>query len=742
MSETGNWCKTSAAPATVSNLKHRFKSTVTVSWEGIGVSIGKSDCDGCEPGDRPESDDGVAEGYPVLPEILISCQTGSAARLIHSIRRWAMRFLVVLLLLCIYSNPAAAEAPLPATTLHTITVVGSAPVADDIEPEAQTSFSKVITREQFESKTGSVADVIKQETGVQLRQRGGLGSASSVYLRGANSQQVNIYLDGLLVNAAAGGGVDLSQFLLGNLSSIEIYPDVTPIQLGFPNIGGAVNIRTLKTDKELTRIYGGAGSFSAYDSGLVLNRTQGAHSGIVAAEYLRSENDFSLENNNQTPFNSSDDRVERRNNSEIDHYNALVKYDYALDDKRGMQLMFSGNHKKQGLPDIRNSVDSKTSLETENFQVQSRIYEGFEANRSWSVRTYFAQTDEVYDDRQSRIGLGSNWSRSQSQTLGINPDYAAIINSHLITASLETKVDSYDQENLQREEFSPAWDRLGINLGLQDEWQNMDGSWLVVPALSAIWIRDEGNLTDFGISRELQKSDVFYVARIGAKKVIAEHWTLKSNLARNIRIPSLYELMGDRGFLVGNPDLTPETAIAGDAGFGYTQARLQIDALLFHRSLDNAIVASYDSRGVGRFENVAQAEITGFEFSLNKNLPYQLSIGLRSTLQEPVDRSDIKDRAGKALPGLYEHASSLSLTHAGQRIQNKLEYSLEEGGFYAPGEVEPIEDKHLINYLLSYQFTHSSVAFEANNLLDTLYQDYHRYPAPGRNYFIKLTHDF
>ncbi|ETR65446.1 MAG: hypothetical protein OMM_14237 [Candidatus Magnetoglobus multicellularis str. Araruama] len=68
----------------------------------------------------------------------------------------------------------------------------------DVDLEETPAFFSLIKRDQFEGKIESLADVIEKEAGVQVNQAGGLGSYSVISLRGSTSEQVMIYLDGIL----------------------------------------------------------------------------------------------------------------------------------------------------------------------------------------------------------------------------------------------------------------------------------------------------------------------------------------------------------------------------------------------------------------------------------------------------------------------------------------------------------------------------------------------------------------
>src|SRR3990167_7680797 len=106
--------------------------------------------------------------------------------------------------------PAFAASQLPE-----VEVVSEAPVhADNIEQvdlESFTGFGRQIDRDQFQQQMATVSDVLDQTSGVQIRQVGGHGGFATVSMRGTGGKQVNLYLDGLLLNSAQTGGADLNQ---------------------------------------------------------------------------------------------------------------------------------------------------------------------------------------------------------------------------------------------------------------------------------------------------------------------------------------------------------------------------------------------------------------------------------------------------------------------------------------------------------------------------------------------------
>ena len=119
-------------------------------------------------------------------------------------------FCIILLHPFLTGFVAFAETTKEPVTMETVVVTGkqleSAFQTGDVDKDQTPVFFSVIGRESFEGKMEDLSEVIEKEMGVQVRQTGGLGSFSTVALRGSTSDQVLVYMDGVLLNDASGGG--------------------------------------------------------------------------------------------------------------------------------------------------------------------------------------------------------------------------------------------------------------------------------------------------------------------------------------------------------------------------------------------------------------------------------------------------------------------------------------------------------------------------------------------------------
>ncbi|MDE6321645.1 MAG: TonB-dependent receptor [Muribaculaceae bacterium] len=71
--------------------------------------------------------------------------------------------------------------------------------------------------------SSSVADAVRHLGGVQIKDYGGVGGIKCVNIRGMGSQHVGVVYDGLTIDNAQNGQVDLGRLSLDNVDRIELY---------------------------------------------------------------------------------------------------------------------------------------------------------------------------------------------------------------------------------------------------------------------------------------------------------------------------------------------------------------------------------------------------------------------------------------------------------------------------------------------------------------------------------------
>ncbi|MGH7536911.1 MAG: TonB-dependent receptor plug domain-containing protein [Gemmatimonadales bacterium] len=92
----------------------------------------------------------------------------------------------------------------------------------------------------------TVDEALRSVPGVQIRRSGAYGKTTSVTIRGANANQVQVLVDGLRVKSPTLGQVDLSDISPDLIERIEVIRGAQSTIYGADAIGGVVNIITRK----------------------------------------------------------------------------------------------------------------------------------------------------------------------------------------------------------------------------------------------------------------------------------------------------------------------------------------------------------------------------------------------------------------------------------------------------------------------------------------------------------------
>jgi vitamin B12 transporter len=146
----------------------------------------------------------------------------------------------------------------------TQTVVVTAARVEQSLPDALPS-TRVITREEIvESQALDLASVLRSLTSVDVAQTGPMGSQTSVFLRGADSRQTLLLVDGVPINRADFGLGSFQNLPLDQIERIEIVRGNVSSLYGSQAVGGVIQIFTRRaTSPEASVSVAQRGTWSA-----------------------------------------------------------------------------------------------------------------------------------------------------------------------------------------------------------------------------------------------------------------------------------------------------------------------------------------------------------------------------------------------------------------------------------------------------------------------------------------------
>jgi outer membrane cobalamin receptor len=618
----------------------------------------------------------------------------------------------------------------------------------DVSNSEISSFSSVIKKDAFESRSESISDVVEKGSSVQVRQSGGLGSFSSLSLRGASSSQVMVFMDGVPLNDSSGGGVDLSTISLSDVDSIEIYKGITPINFGRSSIGGAVNIKTKRSQKELGgSVTAGYGSFNTFSIAPFLSHKPGKFDYVISGNYQSSKNDFTFLNNNGTTWNNLDDRWEKRNNDQFSSGDLLMStgYDFTKDTRLAFSNQFFS--KSQNLPSWNNSPDINTNLYTlRNIStLKLTINDIGSMHLNSASRLDHSYKRETYDDRDDSIGLAAQYNEYKTTSYGYNEFLEWPTEHNIFNAVLDIHREDYRTRDLLTAQSDPDSSRNFYSLSAEDKVIIFNNRFIISPAL--VFEYYDNNFNSSTTPRH--ESHGYLNPKIGLKYSFTNWLAIKTNAARYIREPSFFELFGDRGFFTGNSDLKAEKGINFDIGtdigyeLPYTMlSKVMFNLAYFRSGVTDVISYVYNSRGVGQAVNISNSIINGIETSLAVDLLKYASLTTNYTWQSAINDNVIQAFNGKRLPGRFEHSASIKAEARYGLFKPYYEFLYASGLYYDSANLllAPIKREH--NLGLIFFLDAFTITAEVKNIGNDHYQDYNGYPQPGRSYWLTAKFDY
>src|SRR5207249_2385200 len=123
-------------------------------------------------------------------------------------------------------------------------------------PTAQLGASvSVVNGEDFQTyHYPSLDEALRNVPGLEVTRSGSYGKLSTLSIRGANSNQIQVLVDGVRVKSPTSGQVDLSDISPDLIERVEIIRGPQPTLHGADAIGGVVNIITRKGQEPLSGV--------------------------------------------------------------------------------------------------------------------------------------------------------------------------------------------------------------------------------------------------------------------------------------------------------------------------------------------------------------------------------------------------------------------------------------------------------------------------------------------------------
>jgi iron complex outermembrane recepter protein len=663
-----------------------------------------------------------------------------------------------------------AQEPKPLEVIGTHKSIGG--IKSDL-----TGFSETIKAEEFRGRYTNLTDILEREAGLKIRRFGGLGSYSTLSIRGSNANQVRIYVDGIPLNNSQGGEVNLSDLGFDQLDKIEIHKSGLASGFSHSAIGGTVNLLTNQTEpKKVSRVSVGAGSFQTFKlNGFYSNFTEKSRYSVFVQKE-KSDQNFIFKSDNGTPvFYTYDDKDTRRKNAQFDRYNFTTKFSYDLSESTTLHLLNDFNTRTNGIPGPGSNQTEKVNREyyrnTTGLSTNTKSL--FQENISLNTRLYYTgERDHLFDPLQE-FSSGTPNSRANIQNYGFHflPTISLLKYKQIIKILLSNERESFirDKRNRYDEiiEKSTKKFRNHTTFQIQDEIRVFKDDFILIPVVQSEIFLDRFNETPSlpdtysSLSSEYKlpspsRRTEFLNSRLGAIyhffKSSTQTLSIKGNVSKENRIPLFSEFFGERGSILGNTALRPEKSQNRDIGIVWEKKEKQYRGTstlsLFEKRIQDMILFIPNSQFSLRPENVDSATITGLEWSSKLQFLENWKLISNYTYQRAINTSDISYLNGKYLPlrPMHEWFGSLSYRFHKLEVGGEINFI---GASFRDRTNEYVnyqEARWIYNGFFQYTAIKDTqlnrelmIGLDIRNLLDYRTYDIIGYPLPGRNFYLTLS---
>lgn len=546
----------------------------------------------------------------------------------------------------------ALAASVQAQGIEVNPVVVSATRMEQPLSEVLSSVSVITRKDIDKSQAASLADLLQGEAGFEFGRNGGPGTTTSFFMRGQESKNVVVLIDGIRSQTDGGGSLTITDIPLSQIERVEVLRGNAGALYGEAAIGGVINVIT-RAGKGVPKAYGSAtvGSRSTSE----LNAGYGGRIDDTSFDFnagASGTKGFSAMNANANA-NVNPDRDAYRN-----QYGA-AKFEQKINasTRIGMRV-----HSKSSVVDYDD--DSGVRTDTHQFQIKTDTVGAYVNKRlTDNLLTNFdvSASNYTYDVIKNGVQASTGYYQGNQNVLRWSNTYELSGATHL-----NFGLDQANEKYQQRANYDVKRDTTGYFSGLTtkiDRWTlqaNMRRDALTVVQTSGGVAANK----DFAASTHL----------LGLGYQLTSDWRLTSSVSNGFRAPSASELFGGSG----NANLVPETHQAQEIGLVYSVDKALVRLVYFRTRTQNAI--DYDANNNWNFSNIGDVRNNGYELTARAEV-FGNSVKSSLVIQDPWNVTDnyLPGRRAKQYGTL-----DVSRWMFGHEVGAKLIASGERGNFNMP----------------------------------------------------------
>ena len=643
--------------------------------------------------------------------------------------------------------PAAAVADPPVQSDETIVIIDHAP-----DPEAARDRDRALGDAPFvtivhpddHAATASVADAIGSTVGTQTHALGGLGAFESVTVRGASPGNTEVLIDGVPLARIAAVTTALGRFALASFGEVDLYRGAVPVELGGAGVGGALDLITrLGRDDDGNRVNASAGfgSFGARHVRLHYGDAWGTLVSSTTVGYQGAAGDYTYFSDNGTPLNTKDDHYVTRTNDAFDQIDVASRVGLAgTPTNGGLRVAW----KDQGLPGNVAMPTTASKLRTLDVVGDAHAQQAVGASSAKELGYVLVESQELRDPL-GELGLGAQARDYLTLSAGATGTWLAPIGRHRATVGVELRGDRFTDADANAARPALVGDREGgALLAAFDITLDPDARLVVTPSVRFDVVRTAP--TPSGEPDEppvMVRDDEVASPRVSMRAAITQDASLKASAGWYERLPTLIELFGDRGTIIGSPDLLPERGPSAEAGAVWAPAtalgladRIMIEADGFATRSHDTIALVPTAGFAVRAMNIADALTYGAELVATARLARIVTVTANYTRLVTAQLVADPDFANKALPREPGHAvyARADAVHEllGHRANAWFDASWDSAAYLDQANLQEVPSRLLLGCGARIEIVHAlGISLAVGNLANLRVQELQLVPPPS-----------
>ena len=180
-------------------------------------------------------------------------------------------------------------------------------------------------------------------------------------------------------------------------------------------------------------------------------------------------------------------------------------------------------------------------------------------------------------DPMGELGLGAQARDYLTLSGGAQSTWILPVDRHRASAGVELRADRFSDRDAGGASAALIGDRIGgALLAAFDVVADPDARIVITPAFRLDLVRTSPTPLTVGpmaLQPVPARDDAVPSPRVSVRAAVTDDISIKASAGWYVRLPTLIELFGDRGTILGTPALLPERGPSADAGFVIAPAR-------------------------------------------------------------------------------------------------------------------------------------------------------------------------